>query len=798
MAQSSNDTIDASKTRARSKRGGGGGTKVVNGAEKKAIKKAMLMAKEKERREGVAQEIVEAISRVDEEITKASSNLNGNIKTGAIGIDAIGEIEKELKKIINKKYVQIQKLVEKYNASDENYLDVVEIIQQRIAQRIAQSVSVNKTELEHEVELYKLNEKLRLAKDREDLLTNYINQATAEIKKKGKDNKSNRVETLLKTLQVRKENAAKVIKGLEIGNASLNQKLNEIKVGKEGNDTEVEITLVKDVNAQAFYEEYIVRVLTEASIAIFQFPTVGYFANGQRAKGKEPTYGDGEVSEKKEAQGEVEAKGEAAGEGEAPVTKFVPNFKYPTIGFYAFGVPAPGPLPRYGIPTMGTPVNNANMVEGQQVTTTMMYMEGQQSGQLVYSTSGPVEVKMDPLTSMISDEKRLKADFRSTASKFNGLQNRDRENQVRLQLDMLAIFADYITAKHVKWGNDLANLSDIRSKILDVSLALKALPERAVERKRFEEQLVYQVTRLARAYSNKSNNNFAAMKNFFVKRGRRGVRNILRYLRDMAYVKDQDYLKRPDLIKDDVAMESAKAIVESYMAIEERYNFLVQKISESNNVFYVTLNMLAASVEGNYNAIEEEKKADLESFLERTYDTIRLQEDKINSFYQLRYSLIEMVLDAQFYIMYFLKAARALFAYVALFLSTRIFVPIYEETVYDEKKDPPSLWKYLLIFLAFDFSLNVFLLVLIYLIKYLFKNDDNSFVIDSYLINNHCYDYAVSILITLFVAFLVGRVIIQKKYFKYKYEGMRAIRAYEQIVFYIALVNTAIPYYLMF
>jgi hypothetical protein len=88
--------------------------------------------------------------------------------------------------------------------------------------------------------------------------------------------------------------------------------------------------------------------------------------------------------------------------------------------------------------------------------------------------------------------------------------------------------------------------------------------------------------------------------------------------------------------------------------------------------------------------------------------------------------------------------------------------------------------------------------VLLYLVKYLFKNEDNSFVIDGYMITNHVYDYGLGMGATILLGVLIGQVIIKKKYFKYKYEGMRAIRAFERIVFYIAMVNIFIPYFLMF
>lgn len=392
------------------------------------------------------------------------------------------------------------------------------------------------------------------------------------------------------------------------------------------------------------------------------------------------------------------------------------------------------------------------------------------------------------LMSMTSDEKKLKADLRSNILKFKGLSDKKREQQTFMYLDMLAVFANYITQKHEKWTKDIDNTNGIRSKIYELSGTINSLPERSVERAKYEDQLIYQVKRMARAYMGKSNNNFTSMKSFFVKRGRRGISHILRYIQDNAY------LLKPGLPD----KEEMADLIKNYKEIVEKFNKLNFQISTSNNNFYARLAQIADKTMGNFSTIDEEKKADIDTVIDATYDKIRKQEDKINSFYQLRYSQLEMIIDTQLYVIYMLKAIRLLFAYVALFLATRMFVPIYEDTVYDEKKDPPPLWKYMLIFLGFDFSLNVFLIVLLYLLKYLFKSEDNSFVIDNYMITNHVYDYAIGTGVTMLLGVLIGQVIIRKKYFKYKYEGMRAIRAFEKMVFYVAMVNIFIPYYLMF
>jgi hypothetical protein len=233
--------------------------------------------------------------------------------------------------------------------------------------------------------------------------------------------------------------------------------------------------------------------------------------------------------------------------------------------------------------------------------------------------------------------------------------------------------------------------------------------------------------------------------------------------------------------------------------IKEKHAEHTNKIMKSQAAFYAKLEECLEKLSTAQTKIDnKDKRAEIEQMIESISDKIKAHKQKINSLYELKYSLLEMIIDSQFYVIYVIKALRILFAYVALFLTTRMFVPIYEDIVYDAKKDPPGLWRFMLIYLAFDVSLNVFLLVLLFLLKYLFKTDDNTFIVDSALIGNFLMDYVVGMFMIMVIGVLVGRVIIMKKYFKYKYEGVRAIRAFESIVFWIAVVNILIPYYLIF
>ena len=95
-------------------------------------------------------------------------------------------------------------------------------------------------------------------------------------------------------------------------------------------------------------------------------------------------------------------------------------------------------------------------------------------------------------------------------------------------------------------------------------------------------------------------------------------------------------------------------------------------------------------------------------------------------------------------------------------------------------------------------ALNSFLFVILFLLKFLFKTEDNSFVIDKYLFNKYLIDYILSLFILCLIGVVVSMVIMQKKYFKYKYEGLRAVRAFELMMFYICIIVYTFPYFWLF
>lgn len=291
-------------------------------------------------------------------------------------------------------------------------------------------------------------------------------------------------------------------------------------------------------------------------------------------------------------------------------------------------------------------------------------------------------------------------------------------------------------------------------------------------------------THLLKVIGTKSTNYFLFVKNFYLKSSRQKIKRI------------KDYVDRYK----DVDPASGEYIPKAYPDIVKRFETLTNDLAAINKDYYKALSEFIKDYAGSANLqiLEDEVSLKFRIQIEDISTKIHDYDEKLKSFYRLNYGMADLLFDTQFVILYVIKAIRIGFTYLALFLTTKVFTPIYEETVYDKKENPPSLFKYLLIYIGFDLAFNVFIFTVLFLLKFLFKTEENAFAIDNYLFMKYGLDYLISMLYLFAIAMLVAEVIMSKKYFKYKYEGLRAIRAYQDIVFFIAIFIFLFPYFWMF
>jgi hypothetical protein len=218
----------------------------------------------------------------------------------------------------------------------------------------------------------------------------------------------------------------------------------------------------------------------------------------------------------------------------------------------------------------------------------------------------------------------------------------------------------------------------------------------------------------------------------------------------------------------------------------------------SNKEFYSSLSgIIEDTVKDNYMIyMRDKERGVIMTRLRGLTEAIETYPDKIKYFYTLSYPVTEMF-DTQFIILYVVKILRIISFRFSMNMATNIFLQKYESIVYDKKQIPPSLVSYMFMFLAFDLFFNVFLLISLGLCGFLFKTDNNAFPIDKYLFTKFGFDYVISTTVILLIGMFVGKIVKDKKYFRYKTEGERGIRAFEEIMKSIASIITALPLFLV-
>jgi len=407
-------------------------------------------------------------------------------------------------------------------------------------------------------------------------------------------------------------------------------------------------------------------------------------------------------------------------------------------------------------------------------------------------------------------------------------------------LKELENFAKLMHDKNSKWKDEYGTFfGNLRRDLHDRAIKLQGrngslLPG---EETRLQRQIYMGYKKILLSLQDRATLNYEYTRKFFLKTGRKKMNIIDHYLENGKILLNDEYIKTK-YQADARKLSQVQELATVYKTVHKTFYDLLDKIEKENNAYfdflyqgaldvplYTTEGKQASKVKsmvgGEAEAeaegqeadgraktvtvngkdgvllLEDDQRVEIEKRYEDVQRDIVEKKNKLLSLYKLNYNLMDILIDSQFFVLYVIKAIRILFTYIALFLATRVFSPIYEEVVYDQKKNPPPLSKFLTIFLGFDVAFNTFLVVVLFLLKFLFKTDDNNFVVDKYLFNKYLIDYAISMIVVLFIGFMVAKVMMDKKYFKYKYEGLRAIRAYESVMFNVCIAVYIFPFFLV-
>lgn len=144
-----------------------------------------------------------------------------------------------------------------------------------------------------------------------------------------------------------------------------------------------------------------------------------------------------------------------------------------------------------------------------------------------------------------------------------------------------------------------------------------------------------------------------------------------------------------------------------------------------------------------------------------------------------------------FAIFYGVKVLRLIYTYSALLIAKNYTSQIYMEKVLVKGENPPHLSNLMYIFMIIELGIMCIFMLLFYGVDATFKL---GFAEKGLFSSMLLPDYLISMLFVFVYGSIVATSMTKKKYFLYKEDGLRAIRAYTELLFSITMVNTFIPW----
>jgi len=150
------------------------------------------------------------------------------------------------------------------------------------------------------------------------------------------------------------------------------------------------------------------------------------------------------------------------------------------------------------------------------------------------------------------------------------------------------------------------------------------------------------------------------------------------------------------------------------------------------------------------------------------------------------------------------KVMRVGGSYLAAFMAAKIHQEKYIDLVFMKKGDPPPLAGMLSTFMMLHLLFAAVSFGVVCALVYLMAGDASraapgvAFTHSMYtkLAMLGALDLGCEVIATLMMGMVIASVITNKKYFSYKYEGLRAIRAYREILVVVSAINGLTPYFL--
>ena len=284
--------------------------------------------------------------------------------------------------------------------------------------------------------------------------------------------------------------------------------------------------------------------------------------------------------------------------------------------------------------------------------------------------------------------------------------------------------------------------------------------------------------------------NYVAMHANFVNRRHRDAIDFVNYW---------DNASNTGALKDDDAKENIKQYQELRKhVVEQAKNKLVSEVSSAIRRAFATGNGTEGSTDATNISMGDQEAAEVDEAFTHLLMWIGEKAERIDLLYMSgSTSLIESATEPHFVILYVLKVVRILVAWYALRVAGNVFQSMYSTAVYTRDMDAPTTTQFIGMFMAVDLAFNLLIAAVLVFCKHIFKSVDNEFPVDSHLMSAWALDYGLSSVVIFVLSYIIGQVVENKRYFRYKFEGDRGIRAMQQMVMYVYMVVMFIPFFRM-
>ena len=146
----------------------------------------------------------------------------------------------------------------------------------------------------------------------------------------------------------------------------------------------------------------------------------------------------------------------------------------------------------------------------------------------------------------------------------------------------------------------------------------------------------------------------------------------------------------------------------------------------------------------------------------------------------------------ELYFSFGLKIIRVILSYIAVTIASNYTSQIYIDKVLVNQENPPHLINMCYLFVIIEFCMFVICVALVYFVLsnvMEFGKTKIENIMQTVLI-----DYVIGTIVSVITLNIIGNAMYSKKYFLYKDDGLRAIRAYGSIMTQISILNNLIPY----